>query len=35
MDEINDCAVEIFGDILIEETDDGYGVIEDYKSIFE
>lgn len=35
VDEINDCAVEIFGDILIEETDDGYGVIEDYKSIFE
>lgn len=35
VDEINECAVEIFGDILIEETDSGYCIIEEYRSLFE
>ena len=35
VDEINDCAADILGDILIEETDDGYQIIEDYKPMFE
>ncbi len=33
-DVINEKAVDIFEDILIEETDGGYIVIEDYKSMF-
>ena len=35
IDEINEVAVEIFGDILIEEADIGYQIIEEYRSIFE
>lgn len=35
VDEINEMAVEHLGDILIEENDGGYIVIEDYRSIFE
>lgn len=34
-DEINEVAVSIFGDILLEEVGDGYRIIEDYQSIFE
>lgn len=34
-DEINEKAVECFEDILIEESSDGYTVIEDYRSMFE
>ena len=30
VDEINEVAVDIIGDILIEETENGYGIIEDY-----
>ena len=30
-DEINDVAVEIFGDVILEEADGGYAVIEDYR----
>ena len=33
-DEINEAAAEIFGDILIEEADIGYRIIDDYKEIF-
>ena len=29
-DEINELAAEHMGDVLLEETDDGYAVIEDY-----
>ncbi len=32
-DEINEAAAEIFGDILIEESDIGYKIIDDYKDI--
>lgn len=35
VDELNECAIEIFGDILIEEAELGYRVIEEYRSIFE
>ena len=35
VDDINDVAVEIWGDILLEEYQDGYRVIEDYRSYFE
>ena len=35
IDEINEAAAEFFGDILIEESDEGYQIIEDYRSIFE
>ncbi len=35
VDEINEFAVEHFGDIVIEECDDGYSIIEDYRSLFE
>ena len=35
VDEINDTAAEIFGDILIEEADIGYQIIEEYRSIFK
>ncbi len=34
VDEINEAAADIFGDILIEELDFGYQIIEDYKDIF-
>lgn len=34
-DQINETAVSIFGDILLEEADDGYRIIEDYQSFFE
>lgn len=30
-DEINDVAVEVFGDVILEEADSGYTIIEDYK----
>ena len=30
VDEINEIAVDIIGDILVEETENGYGIIEDY-----
>lgn len=36
VDEINESAVEIFGDILIEQADDGrYLILEEYRSTFE
>ena len=35
VDEINESAVEIFGDILIEDADFGYRIIEDYRTLFE
>lgn len=35
IDEINEIAVNIIGDILIEQTDFGYQIIEEYRSIFE
>lgn len=34
-DEINDAAAEVFGDILLEEADVGYKIIDDYKDIFD
>lgn len=34
-DEINELAADAFGDILLEESDGGYTVIEDYRSLFE
>jgi len=34
-DFINEKAVDILGDILLEETDGGYEIIEDYKEMFE
>ena len=30
VDEINEISVDIIGDILVEETENGYGIIEDY-----
>lgn len=33
-DRINDASLGIIGDILIEESDDGYRVIDDYKNLF-
>ena len=30
-DEINDIAVETFGDVILEETDGAYAIIEDYR----
>ena len=35
VDEINESAVDILGDIVIEEADDGFRIIEDYQGIFE
>ncbi len=35
VDVINEKAVEIFEDILIEETESGFCIIEDYKAMFE
>ena len=35
VDEINEIAVEIFDDILIEKNDIGYKIIDDYKHFFE
>ena len=34
-DIVNETAVDVLGDILLEETDDGYGLIEDYKEMFD
>lgn len=34
-DSINEAATDCFGDILIEEADVGYQIIEEYRSIFE
>ncbi len=34
-DEINTLAVELYGDILLEECDGGFAVIEDYRAIAE
>lgn len=34
IDEINECAVEFFGDILLEEAESGYQIIEEYRSLF-
>jgi len=33
-DEINECAFEHFGDVLIEDTGEGFCLIEDYEFIF-
>ena len=30
-DEINGIAAEVFGDVILEEADGGYAIIEDYK----
>ncbi len=35
VDTINEKAVEIFEDILIEETESGFAIIDDYKFMFE
>ena len=35
VDGINEAAVDCFGDILIEESDGGYRIIEEYRSMFE
>ncbi len=35
VDEINELAADAVGDILIEEGDDGYEIIEDYKELVE
>lgn len=35
VDEINEIAAEIFDDILIEEADVGYKIIDDYKELLE
>jgi len=32
-DEINACAVDLTGDILLEECDRGFAVIEDYRQL--
>ena len=34
-DEINEIAVTVFGDVLLEEANTGYQIIEEYQSIFE
>ncbi len=34
-DRINELAAEMLGDVLLEECDGGYAVIEDYRSMFE
>ena len=35
-DRINEIAADVFGDVLLEECDDGgYAVMEDYRSMFE
>ena len=34
IDEINEIAVEIFDDILLEESDKGYKIIDDYRCLF-
>ena len=33
-DRVNDVSLDIIGDILIEESDDGYRLIDDYKDLF-
>ena len=33
-DEINDLAADILGDIILEENDGGYTIIEDYRELF-
>ena len=35
VDEVNELASDTLGDILLEESDDGYRVIEEYRSLFE
>ncbi len=35
VDTINEKAAEIFDDILIEETENGFAILDDYKSMFE
>ena len=34
-DEINDLAADILGDIILEDTGDGYTILEDYRELFE
>lgn len=34
-DKINDIAAEVFGDIILEDCDGGYTIIEDYKGLFD
>jgi hypothetical protein len=34
IDVINEKAADILGDIVLEETEDGYGLIEDYREMF-
>jgi hypothetical protein len=31
VDSINEIAADVIGDVLIEDGDDGYAVIEDYR----
>ena len=33
-DKINDIAVELLGDIILEDSNGGYTIIEDYKGLF-
>ena len=35
IDEINTLAADLFGDILLEESDAGFAVIEDYREMLE
>ena len=34
-DGINDLAADILGDIILEEAENGYIIIEDYRELFE
>lgn len=34
-DEINDVCVDVLGDVLLEENNGGYSIIEDYRELFE
>ena len=34
-DGINDLAADLLGDIILEETENGYTIIEDYRELFE
>ena len=33
VDEINEIAVEIIGDVLIEESDDGFEILDCYRDL--
>ena len=33
-DRINECAVNVFGDIILEDDGSAYTIIEDYQNLF-